>query len=154
MSMKNCNDTIGNRTRNLPACSAVPQPTALTRAPTYTIRTANPSKDKRFFSSPKLPYRLWGPRSLLFIKHRGSFPGVNGRGVKLTIHLHRVPKIRMSGAIHLLPIYAIMAWKEEKTLLWTLPVALMTKIKHWKQEFENVIVHWKILCVWFLCVNN
>ena len=26
--MKNCNDTIGNRTRDLPTCSAVPQPTA------------------------------------------------------------------------------------------------------------------------------
>ena len=29
MSMKNCNDTIWNRTRDLPTCSAVPQPTAL-----------------------------------------------------------------------------------------------------------------------------
>ena len=28
MSMKNFNDTIGNGTRDLPACSAVPQPTA------------------------------------------------------------------------------------------------------------------------------
>jgi hypothetical protein len=28
MSMKNSKDTIGNRTRDLPACSAVPQPTA------------------------------------------------------------------------------------------------------------------------------
>jgi hypothetical protein len=28
MSMKNSNDTIGNRTRDLAACSAVPQPTA------------------------------------------------------------------------------------------------------------------------------
>jgi hypothetical protein len=28
MSMKNSNDTIGNRTRDLPACSTVPQPTA------------------------------------------------------------------------------------------------------------------------------
>jgi hypothetical protein len=27
MSMKNSRDTIGNRTRDLPACSAVPQPT-------------------------------------------------------------------------------------------------------------------------------
>jgi hypothetical protein len=26
MSMKNSSDTIGNRTRDLPACSAVPQP--------------------------------------------------------------------------------------------------------------------------------
>ena len=32
MSMKNPNDTNGNRTRDLPACSAVPQPTALQRA--------------------------------------------------------------------------------------------------------------------------
>jgi len=28
MSTKNSSDTIGNRTRDLPACSAVPQPTA------------------------------------------------------------------------------------------------------------------------------
>jgi len=33
MSMKNSNDIIGNRTGNLPACSAVPQPTAPPRAP-------------------------------------------------------------------------------------------------------------------------
>jgi hypothetical protein len=31
--MKNSSDTIGNRTRDLQACSAVPQPTALPRAP-------------------------------------------------------------------------------------------------------------------------
>jgi hypothetical protein len=33
MSMKKSNDTIGNQTRDLPACSAVPQPTAPLRAP-------------------------------------------------------------------------------------------------------------------------
>jgi hypothetical protein len=33
MLMKNCNENIGNRTRDLPACSAVPQPTAPPRAP-------------------------------------------------------------------------------------------------------------------------
>jgi hypothetical protein len=32
ISMKNSNDTIGNRTRDLPACSAVPQPTAPPRS--------------------------------------------------------------------------------------------------------------------------
>jgi hypothetical protein len=37
MSMKNSNDTIGNRTRDLPACSSVPQPTA-TRAVTNKYR--------------------------------------------------------------------------------------------------------------------
>jgi len=30
--MKNSNDTIGNQTSDLPACSAVPQPTAPSRA--------------------------------------------------------------------------------------------------------------------------
>ena len=39
--MKNFSDTVGNRTRDLPACSAVPQPTAPPpRAPTTTT-TAN-----------------------------------------------------------------------------------------------------------------
>ena len=33
MSTKNSNDTIGNRTRDLPACNAVPQPTAPPRNP-------------------------------------------------------------------------------------------------------------------------
>ena len=33
MLMKNSNDTIGNRTRDLPTCSAVPQRTVLPRAP-------------------------------------------------------------------------------------------------------------------------
>jgi len=31
--MKNSNDTIENRNRDFPACSAVPQPTASPRAP-------------------------------------------------------------------------------------------------------------------------
>jgi len=33
MSMKNYNDTFGNRTRDLPACIAVPQPSAPPRGP-------------------------------------------------------------------------------------------------------------------------
>jgi hypothetical protein len=32
-SMKNVKDHIGNKTRDLPACSAVPQPTALPGTP-------------------------------------------------------------------------------------------------------------------------
>ena len=35
--MKNSNDTIGNRTRDLPGCRAVPQPTAPPRAPSVRI---------------------------------------------------------------------------------------------------------------------
>ena len=35
MSIKNSNDTIGNRTHDPPACSAVPQPTAPPRVPIF-----------------------------------------------------------------------------------------------------------------------
>jgi hypothetical protein len=38
MSMKNSNDTIGNRIRDLPTCSVVPQPTALPRAPAFKVQ--------------------------------------------------------------------------------------------------------------------
>jgi len=37
MLMKNSSDTIENRTRDLPTCSAVPQPTALQRAPSLLL---------------------------------------------------------------------------------------------------------------------
>jgi len=39
--MKNFSDTIRNRTRDLPACSAVPQPAATPRAPVLTFTLAS-----------------------------------------------------------------------------------------------------------------
>jgi len=39
MTLKNSNDTIGNRTRELPACSAVPQSTAPTPTPLELVQT-------------------------------------------------------------------------------------------------------------------
>jgi len=35
--MKNSNGTIGNRTRDVPECSAVPQPNASARAPVLIV---------------------------------------------------------------------------------------------------------------------
>jgi hypothetical protein len=40
-SMKNSSDTIGNRIRDLPTCSAVPQPIALPRAPDFAVTYIN-----------------------------------------------------------------------------------------------------------------
>ena len=48
MSMKNSNDTIGNRTRDIPACSAVPEPTAPPRAPTQ--HTVMAPKSQLYYS--------------------------------------------------------------------------------------------------------
>jgi hypothetical protein len=41
MSKKNANDTIGNRTRDLQVCSAVPEATASPRAPPSYFRNSN-----------------------------------------------------------------------------------------------------------------
>jgi hypothetical protein len=49
MSMKNGNDTIRNRTRNLPTCSIVPQPNA--PLPTPIFRKGAPKISKK----PALP---------------------------------------------------------------------------------------------------
>jgi len=41
MSMINPNDIIGNRTRDLPACSGVTQPIAPPRAPGHGVHVLN-----------------------------------------------------------------------------------------------------------------
>jgi hypothetical protein len=45
--MKNSSNNIGNRTRDLPACSAVPQPSALPRAPGFSVH--KPGLDPSIF---------------------------------------------------------------------------------------------------------
>jgi hypothetical protein len=53
MSMKNSNDTIGNRFRDLPVCSAVPQPTAPPGIPpncsTFSFPQGHPEAAHIFF---------------------------------------------------------------------------------------------------------
>jgi hypothetical protein len=40
------------------------------------------------------------------------------RDIKLTTHLHLVPRLRISGAMPLLPLYTFMAWTETLPLLY------------------------------------
>jgi hypothetical protein len=65
----------------------------------------NPGRSKRLFFSPNHPDWLGGPPSVLFNGYRGKAAGV---GVKLTAYLH-VPRLRMIGAVTVLPLYAFMA---------------------------------------------
>ena len=63
----------------------------------------HPGMGRIFVSSLKLSHRLWGPRNLLFSEYRVP----SGRSVKMTIHLHLVPRVRKCGTITPLP-YAFM----------------------------------------------
>jgi hypothetical protein len=52
-------------------------------------------KDNRLFSSPQSPGWLWGPPSLLLNGYKEFLPqGVKRWNMKLTIHLHLVPRSR------------------------------------------------------------
>jgi hypothetical protein len=51
MSMKNSSDTIGNRTRDLPVCSAVPQPTAPPAACRYELVYVTINKQQIIFQN-------------------------------------------------------------------------------------------------------
>jgi hypothetical protein len=78
MSLKNLYDVIGNRTHDLPGCSAVPQPTAPTRAPKYCYNYYNikrSGKIKKKFVVPVVAcvpsvlfrclYETWGEGGLV-----------------------------------------------------------------------------------------
>ena len=70
---------------------------------------------------------LWCPSSL---RAPAFFPGDEGaRGIKLTTYLHLVPRLRMSGGIHLLPIYAFMVCTGKKFMSI---MGLVNKIKDYK----------------------
>jgi hypothetical protein len=53
-------------------------------------------KGKILFSSPQRSDRFWSPPSLLSNGYRGLSPrGLSGRDVKLTIHLHLIPRSKI-----------------------------------------------------------
>jgi hypothetical protein len=70
-----------------------------------TIKVGRPRIDSRqeqwrkFLSLLLRADRLWGPPSLLTNSFRGLSSGVKRQGIKLTTHLHVVPRLKMRGAI-------------------------------------------------------
>ena len=66
---------------------------------------SNPGAVKR-----PCPDRLWASPRLYRIGTGFLSPRSSGRDVKLTPHNHLVTRLRMNGAIHLLHLYALIAW--------------------------------------------
>ena len=67
----------------------------------WMIQGFIPGRGKKFFSSHKCPDQLCGT-------HPASY-ALGTRNIKLPAHLHLVPRLRMTGAIPTLPLYAFMA---------------------------------------------
>jgi hypothetical protein len=56
---------------------------------------------------------MWRTQSPVQRVHRSE-----AVGVKLITHIHLLPRLRMSGAIALIPLYAFRAWTGKTLLMW------------------------------------
>jgi hypothetical protein len=70
----------------------------------WTIQFSYPGRGKRFFSLPQHPDQFW---TLARVPGAVSL-GSSGQEMRLTTHLHIVPRIRICGAIPSLPLYVLM----------------------------------------------
>jgi len=75
----------------------------------WTVRGSNFGRENGIFSSLKSPDLPWGPLRLLFNGYRSSFRRLSSRGLMLTNYVQLQSRLRMNGAIQLLPPYAIRA---------------------------------------------
>jgi hypothetical protein len=64
---------------------------------------------RKIFSPPKSPDLLWAQPSLISMGTRVLSWDLSGRGVKLNTYRHRALRLRMSGALPLFHLLAVMA---------------------------------------------
>ena len=74
----------------------------------WAVTDLNTNKGKRIFFSPKRPDRLLGPPSLLFNVYYGYVLELKWLGREVDSSVRLVATLRMSGAIPLLFLYALM----------------------------------------------
>jgi hypothetical protein len=74
----------------------------------WTIQGSNPGRDKAFLLSKTSRPALGTIQPIQWAQGVLSWKW-SGRGVKLAVHLHLVPRLRISGAIPTVPLYALMA---------------------------------------------
>jgi hypothetical protein len=134
--------------RNFIICSSV----GIATDYVLDYRGSIPGGGWEFFSATPCPERLWGPPTLLSNEYQGLLPcWSSGRGVKLTTHLHLVPRSRMRGAIPPLLHYVFMAWCLVKRrdnftfiLLLFVPVAARSEARTVFNRSNTGIVGWNL----------
>jgi hypothetical protein len=102
--------------------------------------------ENRFVSSQNGPDRSRGPFSLPFNGPSGSFPGVKRPGLKLTIYLHLVMKLRMQEAIFLHSLYSFVASTGKN-----LSFSVRKIVKH---IIVRVQIIWSNNFFWHLCTKK
>ena len=105
----------------------------------WTVRGSNLDRFHRFFSPSKRTDRLWGWRCLLFSGQRGSSLGIKSPGCDVD-HSHLAFKLRMSGAVPLLSLYAFMSWARTSITVSN-HCCLWKRFGYQKQCVKNTYVH-------------
>jgi hypothetical protein len=77
-------------------------------ATSWTVRCSNTGGGKRFAALYTLPNQFWGPPSFLFNGYQGCASRVKRPGRGFDTLLHLAPRLRMGGAILLLPFCVFM----------------------------------------------
>lgn len=77
----------------------------------WTIRGSNHSSGEMLISSARRPDRLGGQPSLLVIGYEVLFSKGKAAGTSWLPHLQLLPRLRINGAISLIPLHAVIAWE-------------------------------------------
>jgi hypothetical protein len=89
LSLKNSSDSIGNGTRNLPACSAVPQPTAPPRTPALVVPVVKVRMKAQYFILLMNLHDLLWKGFTLFGRHAMHVRIESGKRKEKTIFKYR-----------------------------------------------------------------
>jgi hypothetical protein len=89
---------------------------------------SNPGRVKRLFFYPKCSDWLWGSPSLLLNRYWGSFHGLKWAKPKCNYSPPSGAKVRMSGAVPVLPLYAFVVWIGKALLLLLLYFSYRTEM--------------------------
>jgi len=99
----------------------------------WKIRGSSPGRDKLFLYSLKRPDHFLGPPSLLLWRYREFFS--QWPAFELTSHFCLVSRLRVSGAVLLLPLYAFMQCTV--TRLYFVPLTKSVHFSFFIRKFDN-----------------
>jgi hypothetical protein len=122
----------------------------------FVVQSTNPGMDKTF-SLVQNVHTIFGDLPASYSIGTGVLSGgYSGWGMKSNTHLHLVLRVRMSGVIQLLPLYAFIMFTgtalpfQYFSLLWHCVMTVKFHAELMQQMTEMFIVHLNVL---FCCIR-